>query len=596
MQSSKMMGSSSANENNIFSWLELESDPGLFTLLVDDFGVKGVQVEEIYDLSKNLEESIFGFIFLFKWMERKSRRSKTAALDPNSNYVTDPDIVNKMFFAHQIVPNSCATHALLSILLNCKSRRDFDLGELLAKFQKNCDGLTPENKGSAIGNQPKLAQAHNSYAKPDNQSNRMNQINDSPYATSSSIASSSISSFSSLNNHQPASSSSNNCTSNSAYGKISAESSSTPGAEIFHFICFVPIEGHLYELDGLKPYPIDHGPISTETKATSDDNGNWTNKFKNIIKHRLSNFNSGQQNHEIRFNLMALVPDRMSQLMNLTDVIKHNCSKINELLSDFRNGGQLNESDLNIKSEIKIEGSIKKEQEEEVMESSTLIDTKQATRQLRSTRSTTQMVVNQKDDPGVIQNSTKTNEQFEISFQVSSSDIDDSQSNINDLCRKYRIESIKYFSGSVQRQLKLSDLITDLKEKENEIINKIKSQIVGNGVDMNDCKLEKYGDVLLFKKMIDLVGLKALQSKLTSEIESADSELNEEIEKRKKYRTDAQRRKHIYDEFIVTYLKILNEDGKLAELIRNNSYTCINTTNGNILQNQSNKRRKKLSN
>ncbi|KAJ8958683.1 hypothetical protein NQ318_016409 [Aromia moschata] len=36
-------------------WLELESDPGLFSLLLEDFGVKGVQVEEIYDLNKPLE-------------------------------------------------------------------------------------------------------------------------------------------------------------------------------------------------------------------------------------------------------------------------------------------------------------------------------------------------------------------------------------------------------------------------------------------------------------------------------------------------------------------------------------------------------------
>jgi len=93
---------SSASTNNTTSWLELESDPGLFTLLVDDFGVKGVQVEEIYDLSKSLDNSIFGFIFLFKWIERRSRRSKLSGLEPNSNYVTDSNLVNKMFFAHQV--------------------------------------------------------------------------------------------------------------------------------------------------------------------------------------------------------------------------------------------------------------------------------------------------------------------------------------------------------------------------------------------------------------------------------------------------------------------------------------------------------------
>ena len=31
--------------------------------------------------------------------------------------------------------------------------------------------------------------------------------------------------------------------------------------EAFHFVSYVPIHGHLFELDGLKPYPIDHGML-----------------------------------------------------------------------------------------------------------------------------------------------------------------------------------------------------------------------------------------------------------------------------------------------------------------------------------------------
>ena len=33
--------------------------------------------------------------------------------------------------------------------------------------------------------------------------------------------------------------------------------------EAFHFVSYVPINGHLFELDGLKPYPIDHGMFQT---------------------------------------------------------------------------------------------------------------------------------------------------------------------------------------------------------------------------------------------------------------------------------------------------------------------------------------------
>lgn len=92
-------------------WLELESDPGLFTLLLGDMGVPGVQVEEIYDLGSFplVEGDALGFILLFKWIEeRRSRRNKLS--DEETLFVKDEEEVNKIFFAHQV---SVVTEALI---------------------------------------------------------------------------------------------------------------------------------------------------------------------------------------------------------------------------------------------------------------------------------------------------------------------------------------------------------------------------------------------------------------------------------------------------------------------------------------------------
>ncbi len=73
---------------------------GLFTLLLEDFGVEGVQVEEIYDLQKQMEGPVFGFIFLFRWIEE--RRSRRKVIEDSDSFIRDEESVNRIFFAQQV--------------------------------------------------------------------------------------------------------------------------------------------------------------------------------------------------------------------------------------------------------------------------------------------------------------------------------------------------------------------------------------------------------------------------------------------------------------------------------------------------------------
>ncbi|XP_076042988.1 ubiquitin carboxyl-terminal hydrolase calypso [Oratosquilla oratoria] len=260
-------------------WLELESDPGLFTLLLEDMGVRGVQVEEIYDLQKAFEGKVYGFIFLFRWIEE--RRSRRKIIDHSDNYVREESIVNNMFFAQQMVPNSCATHSLVSVLLNCSG---LDLGPTLSRLKTHTVGMDPENKGWAIGNTPELANAHNSHAAP--QARRRHDK--TPGVPTSSRVS---------------------------------------NAETFHFVSYVPINGRLFELDGLKPSPIDHGPWQ--------EGEDWTEKFRRVITERLGIATGGEPYHDIRFNLMAVVPDKIKAFRVKLSSLRRDRQTILEALHQY---------------------------------------------------------------------------------------------------------------------------------------------------------------------------------------------------------------------------------------------------------------------
>lgn len=179
-------------------WCTIESDPGVFTALVEDIGVKGVQFEEIYSLGPeafiNLDiDKIYGLVFLFKWTSGPDERSTVEAGD------------HGLFFAQQVIQNACATQAILSVLLNVPAEQ-LEVGPHLKEFKEFTTNLDPQMKGLAVSNSEPIRKAHNSFRRQ--------------------------SSFEIV------------------------QEKNEKGEDPFHFIGYICHAGSVYELDGLKKGPI----------------------------------------------------------------------------------------------------------------------------------------------------------------------------------------------------------------------------------------------------------------------------------------------------------------------------------------------------
>lgn len=229
-------------------WCLIESDPGVFTELIKGFGAKNVLVEELYGLSQqNFEhiKPIYGLIFLFKWRQ---------ADDSKANIVKD-DRLGKLFFAKQVITNACATQAILSILLNAPQKKNdddidgVDLGETLQNFKEFSKDFDPVMKGLTLNNSDNIRLVHNTFARQ-----QMFEFD---------------------------------------------SKSASKDEDVFHFISYVPFEGRLYELDGLREGPVDLGAIR--------ENSDWIEAVRPVIEKRMQQYNED----EIQFNLMAVVADKM---------------------------------------------------------------------------------------------------------------------------------------------------------------------------------------------------------------------------------------------------------------------------------------------
>ena len=93
-------------------WCTIESDPGVFTELLNDLGCTTVQLEELWSLDDeslttlNNTAEIYGLIFLFQWQSRSAADASSS--ETKSEPLTEDQIPESLFFAHQVTTNACA--------------------------------------------------------------------------------------------------------------------------------------------------------------------------------------------------------------------------------------------------------------------------------------------------------------------------------------------------------------------------------------------------------------------------------------------------------------------------------------------------------
>lgn len=238
-------------------WNTIHSDAGVFTELVEKLDISNVQFEDLYSIDKeSLQETspIYGVVFLFKY----SKIDREYAADGNKPLTGeyDEDYQEKgIFFAKQTIQNACATQAVLNVLLN-KSEA-VELGEEIGNFKSFVTGFDSELCGETISNSDLIRKVHNSFSAPLSLIDEDKQKPPRDY--------------------------------------------DDKNDGLFHFIGYLQANDTIYELDGLKQYPIKHGSCSSEEE--------FCEKLPQIIMERIAKY--GQE--ELRFSLLAITNNKLKQ-------------------------------------------------------------------------------------------------------------------------------------------------------------------------------------------------------------------------------------------------------------------------------------------
>ncbi|XP_022905843.1 ubiquitin carboxyl-terminal hydrolase isozyme L3 [Onthophagus taurus] len=195
------------------AWFPLESNPDVMNKFMQKLGVPDKwNIVDVYGLESEalawVPKPVLAVILLFPYSEKHHNY----ATEQNERLkVSGQDVSPNVYFLKQVVSNACGTIALVHSVANNCDRIELAEGKFkeLLSVSKN---MSPEDRGTLL--QSVAGQIMNVHQELAQEGQTELNPNESV-------------------NH--------------------------------HFVAFVEKEGNLYELDGRKEFPINHGPSSPET-------------------------------------------------------------------------------------------------------------------------------------------------------------------------------------------------------------------------------------------------------------------------------------------------------------------------------------------
>ena len=206
-------------------WLPLESNPAMLNEFAYRVGMnRKFAFNDVWGLDDGLTAMIprpcYALTLLFKPSDKIRDFKSSQQKDIEDGKVENSVPQDKLFYMKQYVGNACGTIATLHSIANAGPIRD-TLAEdsPIRKFFGECEGKNQEQRGHVLEEADYLSEASDTSAT------------------------------------------------NTEIGQTSAPGRGEHVSA--HFIAFVPCDGSVFELDGGKAFPINHGPIGDDFIRTA---------------------------------------------------------------------------------------------------------------------------------------------------------------------------------------------------------------------------------------------------------------------------------------------------------------------------------------